>query len=82
VRSTVTDEHGKPVARAAVRLKNAITLRIRSARTLKDGTYRFTRLDPRMDYELRASHQGRSSGWVTLSRFDEGDKPVVDLRLE
>jgi hypothetical protein len=82
VRGVVRDNNGKAVSGAAVRLKNSVTLRIRSARTYKDGTYRFSGLDPRMDYELRASHRGRSSGWVRLSRFDEGDERVIDLSLE
>ena len=82
VRGTVTDRNGKAVSGAAVRLKNSVTLRIRSARSRNDGTYRFSGLDPRMDYELRASHQGRSSAWVRLSKFDEGDERVVDLPLK
>jgi C-terminal processing protease CtpA/Prc len=82
VRGQVTDKEGRAVPRAAVRLKNLVTLRIRSQITGKDGTYTFTRLDPRMDYELAASHKGKSSGWVRLSRFDEGDERVADLRLE
>lgn len=82
VRGTVTDAGGKPVAGAAVRLKNFVTLRIKSARSSQDGTYRFTGLDPRMDYELRASSKGKSSGWIRLSRFDEGDERIVDLQLK
>ena len=82
VHGTVTDQEGKPVAAAAVRLKNSVTLRIRSARTGADGNYRFRGLDPRMDYQLRASHKKLSSGWVRLSRFDEGAERRVDLRLK
>ena len=82
VRGVVTDQEGRPVARSAVRLKNAVTLRIRSQIANKDGMYRFTGLNSRMDYELRASYKGKSSGWVRLSRFDEGAERVVDLRLK
>jgi len=82
VHGVVTDGQGKPVAKAAVRLKNSVTLRIRSVRTGANGTYRFTGLNPAMDYELRASGKGRSSGWVVLSRFTEGDERVVDLELK
>ena len=81
VRGVVRDHTGTPVSGAAVRLKNSATLRIRSARSLNDGRYRFSGLDPRMDYELRASHKGRSSAWVRLSRFDEGEERVVDLSI-
>ena len=82
VRGVVTDSQGKPVAKAAVRLKNSVTLRIRSVRTGADGRYRFTGLNPAMDYELRASSQGQSSDWVVVSRFDEGDERVVDLEVK
>jgi hypothetical protein len=82
VTGVVTDSDGRPVARAAVRLKNSVTLRIRSQVTDKDGTYRFARLNSQMDYELQASHKKQSSRWVRLSRFDEGDERVIDLRLE
>ena len=82
VRGTVTDSGGKPVVGAAVRLKNAETLRIRSARTGDDGTYRFAGLNPQVDYELRASHKGRSSGWIRVSQFDEGAERIVDLQLK
>ncbi len=82
VRGVVTDSTGKPVAAAAVRLKNMASLRIRSARSSADGAYSFHGLDPRIDYELRATHKGRSSGRVILSRFDEGDERTVDLQLK
>ncbi len=81
VRGVVMDNAGKPVTKASVRLKNRATLRVRSARTGADGVYRLTGLNPRMDYELRAAYKGLSSGWVSLSRFDEGDERTIDLRL-
>jgi len=82
VRGVVTDNAGKPVAKASVRLKNRATLRIRSARSGADGVYRFNGLNPSMDYELRAAHKRLSSGWVSLSRFDEGKERTVDLQLK
>ena len=82
VRGVVTDNSGRPVAGAPVRLKNYITLKIRSQVTNKDGGYRFAGLNPRMDYDLLASYKGQSSGWVHLSRYDEGAERVVDLRLK
>lgn len=82
VHGTVTDPEGMPVAGAAVRLKNTVTLRIRSARTGRDGNYRFSGVDPKTDYELRASHKRVSSGWIRLSRFNEGTEKRVDLRLK
>jgi hypothetical protein len=82
VRGVVTDGRGRPVARAAVRLKNSITLKIRSQVTDQNGEYSFGGLNPRMDYDLLASYKGKSSGWVHLSRYDEGAERVVNLRLK
>jgi hypothetical protein len=82
VKGVVTDGGGQPVAGASVRLKNLVTLKIRSQITDRSGSYRFTGLNARMDYELRASHKDKSSEWVILSRFDEGAERVVDLKLK
>lgn len=82
VHGVVKDDNDSPVVAAVVRLKNTTTLRIRSYRTRKGGLYRFSGLDPDMDYELRATHKGRSSGWVSLSRFSEGAERVIDLTVK
>ena len=82
VRGVVTDSSGRPVADAPVRLKNSLTLKIRSQVTDKDGVYRFGGLNPRIDYDLLASYKGKSSGWVHLSRYDEGAERLVNLRLK
>lgn len=82
VHGVVSDDQHRPVAGAVVRLKNTTTLRVRSYRTRKAGIYRFRGLNPNMDYELRASTDGRSSGWVYLSRFDEGADRKLDLTVK
>jgi len=82
VGGVVTGGGGKPVARAVVRLKNSVTLKMRSVRTGADGVYRFSGLNPALDYELRASGEGKSSGWVRLTRFDEGKERTVNLVLK
>lgn len=81
VTGTVTDNQDRPIENAAVRLENRATLRIRSAKTNSKGNYFFHSLNSRTDYKVRASFQGRSSGWADLSRFNEGEKKVVDLKI-
>ena len=82
VRGIVSDPDGRPVAGAAVQMKNLVTLRVRSRITNKDGEYRFAGLNPQIDYELRATRSGQSSNWIRLSRYDEGNERTVDLRLK
>ena len=80
ISGTVTDHNGRPVPGAAVRCKNSETLRIRSARTTADGTYRFSGLSPRADYEFGVA-QGALEWLGRLSRFDEGAKRIVNLQF-
>jgi hypothetical protein len=73
---------GKAVAGGVVKLKNLVTLEIRSFITLKDGTYRFGGLNPDIEYEVWASYQDGSSRTRTLSKFDSAKEPVIDLKVE
>jgi hypothetical protein len=72
----------KPIAGAVVMLKNLVTLQIRSFISLKDGSYRFTGLNPDIGYEVHATYQGAASDTKTLSRFDSAKEASVDLTLK
>src|ERR1700686_3673111 len=82
VTGVVTDAGGAPVAGANVQLKDSKTLQIRSYITHDDGAYHFAGLSTNVDYELKAEHEGRSSGTKTLSNFDSKKTAVVDLKLK
>jgi len=82
VRGTVTDQDGKVVAGAVVQLKNTKNLQIRSFITKQDGAYYFHGLDPNVDFQLKAEHEGASSSVKTLSSFDSNKKPLINLKLE
>ena len=82
VRGTVTDQGGKVVAGAVVQLKNLKNLQIRSFITREDGAYYFHGLDPNVDFQLKAEHEGASSSVKTLSSFDSHKKPLINLKLE
>ncbi len=82
VSGTVFDRAGQPVQGAAVKLKNTITLQVRSYITERDGTYRFHGLHPEMDYSIRARRDGRSSKSRDLTHFDSKESIRIDLRLD
>jgi hypothetical protein len=82
VQGTVTDSSSAIVEGAVVQLKDTKTLQIRSFITKNDGMYHFHGLNPNVDYELKADHQGASSGLKTLSSFDSRKQAVINLKLE
>ena len=77
----VLDED-KPVPGAVVQLKDMRTLQVRSYISQSDGTYRFFGLKIDNDYQIKADHDARTSGWKTLSVFDNRKEPVINLKLE
>lgn len=82
VQGTVTDASNALVEGAVVQLKDTKTLQIRSFITKGDGMYHFHGLNPNIDYELKADHQGASSGLKTLSSFDSRRQAVINLKVE
>lgn len=78
----VTDAANKPVQGAVVQLKDSKTLQIRSFYTTQEGGYHFSGLSTNVDYELRAEHNGSSSGTKTLSNFDNRKTATVNLKLK
>jgi hypothetical protein len=81
VEGTVTSPDDMAVDGAVVQLKNTKTMQIRSFITQESGTYHFNGLSPDIDYELRATFQGASSGAKTLSSFDSRKKATINLKL-
>jgi hypothetical protein len=81
VQGAVTDSGDKPAEGAVVQLKDTKTLQIRSFVTRADGMYHFHGLSSNVDYELKAEHQGASSGAKTLSSFDSRKSAVINLKL-
>ena len=81
VQGVVTDTSGKPVGEAVVQLKDTKSLQIRSYRTANDGSYHFAGLSTNVEYELRAEHDGASSGKKNLSVFDTKKVATINLKL-
>jgi hypothetical protein len=81
VQGVVTDNAETPLEGAVVQLKDTKTLQIRSFITKQNGTFHFHSLNPDIDYELRAEHQGATSGSKTLSSFDSRKSAVMNLKV-
>jgi hypothetical protein len=82
VQGTVTDASGAPVDRAVVQLKDTKTLQIQSFITDSAGHYHFAGLSTDVDYQLKADHEGATSGWKTLSLFNAKKVATVNLKLK
>ena len=82
VRGTVVDKDEAPVASAIVHLKNSRTMSVRTYITDASGSYRFSGLDPNVDYELHAERENLTSNNRTISSFDSRKEIVVPLKLD
>ena len=82
VEGKVLDSVRDLVEGAVVQLKDTKTLRVRSYITLEDGAYRFHGLSTETDYELKATHEERSSKVRRLTVYDSRKKAVIDLKLK
>jgi hypothetical protein len=81
VQGVVTDSAGTPLAKAVVQLKDTKTLQIRSFVTDTEGNYHFAGLSTDVEYQLKADHDGASSGWKTLSIFNSKKVATMNLKL-
>lgn len=81
VRGTVVDGDDNAVAASIVYLKNLKTQTVRTYIADNAGAYRFSGLDPNVDYELHAEHEERASGKRTISSFDSRKEITVTLKL-
>lgn len=82
VKGLVTDQAERPLPEAVVQLKNTKTLQVKSFIADENGSYYFYGLDPNVDYELKAQHEGFSSRAHTLSSFDDRREVIYNFALE
>jgi Carboxypeptidase regulatory-like domain len=82
VRGVVMDKSESSIASAVVFLKNTRTNAVRSYITDEQGNYRFSGLDPNVDYEIHAEKDGAKSPTRTVSSFDNKKDIVINLKLE
>ena len=83
VRGVVVDKSSEaPVPSAVVFLKNTRTNAVRSYIADEEGNYRFSGLDPNVDYEIHAEKDGAKSATRTVSSFDNKKEIVFPLKIE
>ena len=83
VRGVVADKSSDdPVPSAVVFLRNTRTNAVRSYIANEEGDYRFSGLDPNVDYEIHAEKDGAKSATRTISSFDNKKDIVLNLKLE
>ena len=82
VRGEVLDKGENPVPSAVVYLKNVRTLAVKTYISARSGEYRFSGLDPNVDYEVHAESEMMSSNTRTISSFDTRKDIVISLKLD
>jgi len=83
VRGVVVDKSSElAIASAVVFLKNMRTNAVRSYIADDEGNYRFSGLDPNVDYEIHAEKDGAKSSTRTVSSFDNKKDIVFPLKIE
>jgi hypothetical protein len=82
VRGAVLDKAENPVASAVVYLKNVRTLAVKTYISDRSGEYRFSGLDPNVDYEVHAETESLTSNTRTVSNFDSRKDIVISLKLD
>jgi len=81
VHGSVLDKDETPVPSSVVYLLNAKTQAVKTYISDDAGAYRFSGLDPNVDYEIHAEHDDLQSSTRTVSSFDSRKDIEVILKL-
>ncbi len=81
IHGSVIDKSESPVPASVVYLLNVKTEAVKSYFTDEAGNYRFSGLDPNVDYEVHAEHDGLTSATRMVSSFDSRRDIEVVLKL-
>ena len=82
VSGVVTDKAENPLPGSIVFLKNVRTNAVSSRFADKDGNYRFSGLDPNVDYEVHAELDGAKSPSKTMSSLDSRKEMTLNLKID
>ncbi len=82
VRGTVVDKQENPIVSAVVYLRNLRTQTVKTYIADDTGHYRFSGLDPNVDYEIHAEHNDFTSAKRTVSSFDSRKEIVIQLKVD
>jgi hypothetical protein len=80
VSGSVLDKNEDPLPDAIVYLQNVRTLTVKTYISSEHGEYRFSGLDPNVDYEIHAEHEDMTSANHTISSFDS--RKVINVTLK
>jgi hypothetical protein len=81
VHGSVLDKSENPVGSGIVYLVNVKTQAVRTLYASDDGAYRFSGLDPNVDYEIHAEREDMTSPTRTISSYDSRRDIEVTLKL-
>lgn len=81
LRGAVLDKEENPVPASVVYLLNVKTQAVRTLFADDSGHYRFSGLDPNVDYEIHAEHDNLASAIRRISSFDSRRDIEVNLKL-
>ena len=82
VRGTVIDRDENPIPAGVVYLKNLKSLAVKTYIADDTGHYRFSGLDPNVDYEVHAEHHNLTSAKRTISSLDNRKETVITLKVD
>jgi hypothetical protein len=78
---SVIDKSENPVPSSVIYLKNVKSQAVKTYIADESGNYRFSGLDPNVDYEIHAERDGLTSSTRTVSSFDSRRDIEVTLKL-
>jgi hypothetical protein len=81
IRGTVLDKDETPRPSGVVYLLNTKTQAVKTYIADEAGNYRFSGLDPNVDYEIHAEHEDMTSSTRTVSSFDSRRDVELVLKL-
>jgi Carboxypeptidase regulatory-like domain len=81
VHGSVVDKDENPVPSSVVYLKNVKTQGVKTYIADDAGDYRFSGLDPNVDYEIHAEHNDLTSSLRTISSYDSRRDINLVLKL-
>ena len=82
VHGAVVDKQESPIESAVVYLKNVHTQDVKTYISDNQGEYRFSGLDPNIDYEIHAEREGLTSTTRSISSFDTRKDVSMTLKVD
>jgi len=82
VHGYVVNKEEVPLPDGVVYLKNLKTLTVKTHISNDEGRYRFSGLDPNVDYEIHAEYKDLTSATRNISTLDGRREIVINLKVD